>query len=78
MKLMDASVYDATEQLLSGTFSGGTYVGTLENDGVGLGTPTLPSRLSCSLKWKPCAIRSSKVIISQAVIAGSSAITAND
>jgi basic membrane protein A and related proteins len=38
MKLMDASVYDATEQLLAGTFEGGVYIGTLENDGVGLGT----------------------------------------
>jgi basic membrane protein A len=38
MKLMDASVYDATEQIINGTFSGGTYVGTLENEGVGLGT----------------------------------------
>jgi basic membrane protein A and related proteins len=38
MKLMDASVYDASEQIVNGTFSGGTYVGTLENDGVGLGT----------------------------------------
>jgi basic membrane protein A and related proteins len=47
MKLMDASVYDATEQLINGTFSGGVYVGTLENDGVGLGTvnPAVPAEL---------------------------------
>jgi basic membrane protein A and related proteins len=47
MKLMDASVYDATEQLLAGTFEGGVYVGTLENDGVGLGTthPDVPAEL---------------------------------
>jgi basic membrane protein A and related proteins len=38
MKLMDASVYDASEQIVNGTFSGGTYIGTLENEGVGLGT----------------------------------------
>jgi basic membrane protein A len=38
MKLMDASVFDATQQLLDGTFAGGVYVGTLANDGVGLGT----------------------------------------
>jgi basic membrane protein A and related proteins len=47
MKLMDASVYDATEQLLAGTFQGGVYVGTLENEGVGLGTshPDVPAEL---------------------------------
>jgi basic membrane protein A and related proteins len=47
MKLMDASVYDATEQLLAGTFQGGVYIGTLENDGVGLGTthPDVPAEL---------------------------------
>jgi basic membrane protein A and related proteins len=47
MKLMDASVYDVTEQLIQGTFSGGVYVGTLENDGVGLGTvnPAVPAEL---------------------------------
>jgi basic membrane protein A and related proteins len=38
MKLMDASVYDATESLLAGNFAAGVYVGTLENEGVGLGT----------------------------------------
>ncbi|HSV85272.1 MAG TPA: BMP family ABC transporter substrate-binding protein [Levilinea sp.] len=38
MKLMDASVFDATQQLVAGTFTGGVYVGTLANAGVGLGT----------------------------------------
>ena len=38
MKLMDASVYDATNQVLEGTFAGGFYSGTLDNGGVGLGS----------------------------------------
>jgi len=38
MKLMDASVFDATQQVLDGTFKGGFYTGTLRNGGVGLGT----------------------------------------
>ncbi|MBN2488100.1 MAG: BMP family ABC transporter substrate-binding protein, partial [Methanosarcinaceae archaeon] len=38
MKLMDASVYDATKQVIEGTFAGGFYTGTLDNGGVGLGT----------------------------------------
>jgi basic membrane protein A len=36
LKNMDQSVYDATAQILDGEFHGGTYVGTLENGGVGL------------------------------------------
>jgi basic membrane protein A len=36
LKNMDRSVYDATAQILGGEFQGGTYVGTLENGGVGL------------------------------------------
>jgi basic membrane protein A and related proteins len=35
-KKMDNAVYAAIEDVIAGTFSGGTYVGTLENDGVGL------------------------------------------
>jgi basic membrane protein A len=38
MKLMNASVYDATKQVIDGTFVGGFYSGTLVNNGVGLGT----------------------------------------
>lgn len=34
MKNMDVAVFDAAQQVAEGTFSGGTYVGTLENDGV--------------------------------------------
>lgn len=37
MKRMDSSVYDVTQQVIDGTFKGGTYVGTLENKGVSLG-----------------------------------------
>jgi basic membrane protein A and related proteins len=36
MKRMDNAVYDAISQSLDGNFAGGTYVGTLENDGVGI------------------------------------------
>jgi basic membrane protein A and related proteins len=37
-KNMDVAVFDAAEAIVNGTFEGGTYLGTLENDGVGLGT----------------------------------------
>jgi len=36
VKNMDVAVFDAIKQVVEGTFQGGTYVGTLENDGVGL------------------------------------------
>jgi basic membrane protein A len=36
LKNMDVAVFDAIEMVQQGTFQGGTYVGTLENDGVGL------------------------------------------
>jgi basic membrane protein A and related proteins len=35
-KNMDNAVYDAMESVVNGNFEGGIYVGTLENDGVGL------------------------------------------
>jgi basic membrane protein A and related proteins len=35
-KRMDNAVYTAIESAIAGEFAGGTYVGTLENDGVGL------------------------------------------
>jgi basic membrane protein A len=38
IKRMDNSVYDAIQQVIDGTFAGGIYLGTLENEGVGLGT----------------------------------------
>ncbi len=36
MKMMDVAVFDAVKAVAEGTFKGGTYVGTLENGGVGL------------------------------------------
>ena len=36
VKAMDVAVRDATEAAMDGSFEGGLYVGTLENDGVGL------------------------------------------
>ena len=36
MKNMDVAVFDAMSSVVDGTFSGGIYVGTLENEGVGL------------------------------------------
>jgi basic membrane protein A len=38
MKLMDATVYASIQQVIDGTFEGGITVGTLTNNGVGLGT----------------------------------------
>ncbi len=38
VKKMDIAVFDASKAVVDGNFKGGTYVGTLENDGVGLGT----------------------------------------
>jgi basic membrane protein A and related proteins len=36
MKNMDVAVYESIEEVVNGTFAGGLFVGTLENDGVGL------------------------------------------
>jgi basic membrane protein A and related proteins len=36
MKNMDIAVFDAMSSVVDGNFSGGMYVGTLENDGVGV------------------------------------------
>ncbi len=36
MKRMDNAVFAAVEQVVKGTFKGGVYVGTLENEGVGI------------------------------------------
>jgi len=37
LKNMDQFVYEAIKSVMEGTFTGGTYLGTLENNGVGLG-----------------------------------------
>jgi basic membrane protein A len=36
LKNMDVAVFETTQAALEGTFEGGLYVGTLENDGIGL------------------------------------------
>jgi len=36
MKMMDNAVFTASQQVADGTFTGGTYVGTLEDEGVGI------------------------------------------
>jgi basic membrane protein A len=36
LKNMDVAVFNTVQQVLDGTFQGGLYIGTLENDGVGL------------------------------------------
>ncbi|MEA3459339.1 MAG: BMP family ABC transporter substrate-binding protein, partial [Chloroflexota bacterium] len=36
LKNMDVAVFDAVKDVLDGTFKGGTYLGTLANDGVGI------------------------------------------
>jgi basic membrane protein A len=36
LKKMDVAVFDAIQSVADGTFAGGAYVGTLENDGVGI------------------------------------------
>ncbi len=47
LKKMDVAVFTAAKSVQDGTFEGGTYTGTLENDGVGLGaTPaSVPAEL---------------------------------
>jgi len=36
LKNMNVAVFDAAKAVVEGTFAGGVYSGTLENDGVGL------------------------------------------
>ncbi len=51
LKNMDVAVYNATQQVLEGTFSGGLFVSTLENGGVGLAPfHNLDSMVSAELK----------------------------
>lgn len=47
MKLMDATVLASVQSVVDGTFKGGNVVGTLANNGVGLGTinPAVPEAL---------------------------------
>jgi len=39
IKNMDVAVFDAAQAVVDGSFAGGTYLGTLENDGVDIATP---------------------------------------
>ncbi|MEN6478993.1 MAG: extracellular solute-binding protein [Anaerolineales bacterium] len=53
LKNMDVSVYNVIEQAMKGNFAGGTYVGTLANNGVGLAPggveDTIPAELAQEL-----------------------------
>jgi basic membrane protein A len=53
MKNMDVAVEDAIKNVIDGTFEGGTYVGTLANDGVGIAPfHNFDSQVSADLKAK--------------------------
>ncbi len=59
MKLMDATVFESIKMVIDGTFQGGVTVGTLENNGVGLGTihPSVPAELLAEVEaLKPLII----------------------
>lgn len=49
LKKMDKAVFEAAKEVIDGTFKGGVYEGTLENDGVGI-PEFLPGRISDDLK----------------------------
>ncbi len=52
-KNMDVAVEDAIKAVIDGTFAGGTYVGTLENNGVGISAfHNFDSQVSADLKTK--------------------------
>jgi basic membrane protein A and related proteins len=64
LKKMDVAVFEAIEMVVDGTFSGGLFVGTLANDGVGIApfhqlANQVPSELQAELD-----------VIRQAIIAG--------
>ncbi|MGI6376042.1 MAG: extracellular solute-binding protein [Anaerolineae bacterium] len=50
LKNMDVSVVGVIEQVADGTFAGGTYVGTLANNGVGLAPGTMEDKIPAELK----------------------------
>ncbi|HZW03378.1 MAG TPA: BMP family ABC transporter substrate-binding protein [Anaerolineaceae bacterium] len=52
MKMMDNAVFAAAQQVADGTFEGGIYTGTLENEGVGLAPlhADAPAELSTELE----------------------------
>ncbi len=51
-KKMDVAVFDAIKAVQDGNFEGGTYTGTLENNGVGLGTTpdSVPAELLAEIE----------------------------
>lgn len=55
VKKMDVAVFDAIKAVQDGTFKGGTYTGTLKNDGVGLGTT--PASVPADLLTKIDAVK---------------------
>ncbi len=55
MKLMDATVKESVKLVVDGTFAGGVTVGTLANNGVGLGT--LHASVPAELKAKVDALK---------------------
>lgn len=68
VKRMDVAVYDAIEAVINGTFAGGTYVGTLENDGVGLGTiaDSVPAELVSEVEALADGIISGEITVGAA------------
>ncbi len=70
MKNMDVAVYDTIKAAKDGTFKGGTYVGTLANNGVGLAPfhnfdSQVPSTLKSELDQIKADIISGKITIGQ-------------
>ena len=62
-KNMDVAVYDSIKAVLDGTFKGGFYSGTLENNGVGLATisSTVPADLTAKVEQVKADILAGKV-----------------
>jgi len=66
LKNMDKAVYDATKQVIDGTFKGGVYVSTLTNEGVGLASyhnldSQVPAELKAEIDQLKADIRDGKV-----------------
>jgi basic membrane protein A len=70
LKNMNVAVYDAIEAVVNGTFAGGVYVGTLENNGVGLAPyhafdGEIPAELKAEIEQLQADIISGAVSVSQ-------------
>jgi basic membrane protein A len=57
LKNMDVAVYGVVEQVKAGSFIGGTWVGTLANNGVGLKSGSMEDKVPQTLKDELAAIR---------------------